>query len=71
VVVVSAKTRQSTLGGGTIRERAPSDPVAAALDHLPEDTPMPPEVPWARLAEERDTAQVLAWIDRAAAEGVI
>jgi hypothetical protein len=71
VVRVSAKLRQQSLDGRTIRERAPSDPAAAALDHLPSDTPMPPTVPWVRLAEDRDTSRVLAWIDRAAAEGVI
>jgi len=71
VVAVSAQTRQTDLEGRTIRERPPSDPTAATLDRLPSDTAFPAIGAWVQLAEGRDTRQVLAWIDRATAEGVI
>jgi hypothetical protein len=68
---VSAQTTQTDLLGNTVREQPPTDPVAAALDHLPPDTSLEAIAGWTQLAKERDTQRVLRWIDRARAEGVI
>ena len=68
---MSADTFQADLSGSRVRERPPTDARAAVLDRFPADAELPPSAPWVRLAEEGDTKRVLAWIDRAAAEGVI
>jgi hypothetical protein len=68
---MSADTFQADLSGSRVRERPPTDARAAVLDRYPADAELPPSVPWVRLAEEGDTAQVLGWIRRAGDEGVI
>ena len=68
---MSAQTTQHDLDGEPVRGHPPTRAVSAVLDRLPPETDVQTAANWATLAKQRDTPRVLAWVDRAALEGVI
>lgn len=72
---VSVVSYQQTLDGRRARAHPPSDKLARVLDRLGEEAAEPLEwdeaVRWTHAARSRETTRVLAWIERAAAEGVL
>jgi hypothetical protein len=72
---VSADTRQTNLTGKTIHERPPSHPQTRVFYEAGElsdgDVSFRTAARYAAAADRFDTMRVVAWIERAADEGVL